>query len=167
MSVGARIDSGLFVVAPFTFCFVYLYVCSFVFWKPSFVFCSIDSFVVSIWFWKPSFVFWKPSLFWPAVYVGARIDLGLFLVALFLLPFLSCLSYFLTCVSFCVWSSATFLLSWTQVEAEKPSPRFDIPPSLGCPFWTLQVRSILSITGNQNTYTIVQTQLKHKTPVVN
>ena len=37
-------------------------------------------------------------LLWPAVYVGARIDLGLFLVALFLLPFLSCLSYFLTCV---------------------------------------------------------------------
>ena len=59
---------------------------------------------------------------------------GIFPGSVFFLPFLSCLSYFLTCVSFCVWSSAIFLLSWTQVEAEKPSPRFDILPSLGCPF---------------------------------
>ena len=150
MSVGARINLGLFVVAPFTFCFVYLYVCSFVFWKLWFVFCSIDSFVICIWFWKPSFVFWKPSLLWPA-------------------PFLTFFELFVLFLDLCIF----LCLVLSDISSELNTGRsgetisgFWSPPSLGCPFWTLQVRSILSITGNQNIYTIVQTQQKHKSPVV-
>ena len=99
--------------------------------------------------------------------VGARIDLGLFLVALFFYNFFELFVLFLDlCIVLCLVLS-DISQELNTGRAKKPSPRFDIPPSLGCRFWTLQVRSILSITGNQNTYTILQTQLKHKSPVVN
>ena len=94
---------------------------------------------------------------------------GTFLVVLFLNTFFELFVLFLDlCIVLCLVLSDISPELNTGRSGETV-PRFDISPSLGCPFWTLQVhvRSILSITGNQNTYTIVQTQLKHKSPVVN